>query len=636
MIFFCKKRYTKRKRSYQLRNMKLLKRTFPRELFSTLFLCVLMVTVAVSSLAYPVYSSALTVPEKALAFLEDVAMLDMTKYNATLEIYDERYPDELHGLPQHNVVYTLLSDEGTLRVAFGFKNESFAFCMLGTIDSLLYSQPQPANIVDVTKGFLQRYQAYTGDPNFDGVRDFEEMRSILDTVDVTENVTAMSDRVKLEVINRTDYTVFVWEYALDGVAFPWMTLEFRNGIVCGFDDNWCLYTAGSTDINFSEEEAINIALDYVEDFSWTAGDEEVTEFEIIEEPRPVELITTRNREPLTLYPCWSIELYLDNIYPGNINRISLAIWADTGEVISCIPLGGGGGPPIPEFPSWTTIHIRSDGSVEGTDKIQRDGNVYIFISDINGSIIVEKDNIILDGDGFSLSGDGGGRGISLGSRKNVVIENILVTSFQEGIWIAWSTNNTITNCTITRNGLGNYGVGVFLTFSSSNNTIHRNNVTENWVGIQYWLSGNDVISENCITGNQAVGIWLNCHNVRVIRNNITDNNVGISISGRNIVYENNLVGNGDQVGWDVASLNSTWDNGSRGNFWSDYDGSDTNLDGIGDTPYIIDENNQDNYPLVNQSVIPEFPSWIILPLFLSATLFALILKKRLFHPRSQE
>jgi len=32
--------------------------------------------------------------------------------------------------------------------------------------------------------------------------------------------------------------------------------------------------------------------------------------------------------------------------------------------------------------------------------------------------------------------------------------------------------------------------------------------------------------------------------------------------------------------------------------------------------------------------IPEFPSWTILPIFLTATLFALIIKKRLFHPRS--
>ena len=38
------------------------------------------------------YSAELTVPEKTLAFLEDVVMLDMTKYNATLEINDMRYP----------------------------------------------------------------------------------------------------------------------------------------------------------------------------------------------------------------------------------------------------------------------------------------------------------------------------------------------------------------------------------------------------------------------------------------------------------------------------------------------------------------------------------------------------------------
>ena len=340
--------------------MKLLRRNGARErFFFTVFLCVLVVTVGVSSVAYPVYSSELTVPEKALAFLEDVVLLDMPKYNATLEIYDEHYPDELQGLAQHNVLYILVSDEGELEAAFGFKNESFAHCMIGTFGSPFYAEPQPDNVVDVVKGFLQRYQAYTGDLDFDGARDFEEMRSILDMVDVTENVTAMSDHVKLEVISRTDYTVLVWEYVLDGVAFPWMTLEFRNGIVCGFDDSWRLYTAGSTEVNFSEEEAINVALEHLEDFSWEATQDgelvEVTDFEIIEETVTADLITTRNKEPLTLYPSWVITVYLDKIYPGNINRIVLAIWADTGEVISCIPLGGGGGPPIPEFPSWTPM-----------------------------------------------------------------------------------------------------------------------------------------------------------------------------------------------------------------------------------------------------------------------------------------
>ena len=44
---------------------------------------------------------------------------------------------------------------------------------------------------------------------------------------------------------------------------------------------------------------------------------------------------------------------------------------------------------------------------------------------------------------------------------------------------------------------------------------------------------------------------------------------------------------------------SKWDDGQRGNYWSNYKGVDHNQDGIGDTPHIIDVNNQDNYPLTN-------------------------------------
>jgi hypothetical protein len=47
----------------------------------------------------------------------------------------------------------------------------------------------------------------------------------------------------------------------------------------------------------------------------------------------------------------------------------------------------------------------------------------------------------------------------------------------------------------------------------------------------------------------------------------------------------------------MGSVNS-WDNGVEGNYWSDYHGADANRDGIGDTPYLIDETNKDNYPLM--------------------------------------
>jgi len=61
---------------------------------------------------------------------------------------------------------------------------------------------------------------------------------------------------------------------------------------------------------------------------------------------------------------------------------------------------------------------------------------------------------------------------------------------------------------------------------------------------------------------------------------------------------------------DVGLFVNVWDNGypSGGNYWSDYNGTDmyggsyqneTGSDGIGDTPYVINEKNRDNYPLMN-------------------------------------
>lgn len=45
-----------------------------------------------------------------------------------------------------------------------------------------------------------------------------------------------------------------------------------------------------------------------------------------------------------------------------------------------------------------TIYIRADGSVEGTTDISTVDNVtYIFTNDIYDSIVVERSNIIVDG-----------------------------------------------------------------------------------------------------------------------------------------------------------------------------------------------------------------------------------------------
>jgi hypothetical protein len=73
----------------------------------------------------------------------------------------------------------------------------------------------------------------------------------------------------------------------------------------------------------------------------------------------------------------------------------------------------------------------------------------------------------------------------------------------------------------------------------------------------------------------------------------------VTTSSNNIFYHNNFFDNELNV-YDNSPEGSynTWDNGEKGNFWSDYNSPDANNDGIGGSWYIIDSNNQDRYPLM--------------------------------------
>jgi parallel beta-helix repeat protein len=261
-----------------------------------------------------------------------------------------------------------------------------------------------------------------------------------------------------------------------------------------------------------------------------------------------------------------------------------------------------------ESQSFESIYIRADGSVEGADKIQRDGNVYTLISDINGSIVVERDNVVLNGAGYRLQGDGNVNGITLDDIRNATVKNLKLSRFNIGIVVMGSNNNEILQITITDSYRG-----LDLT-ASENNNLSGNYITNNNEGIALENTYNNIV-ENVITNNSDIGIFLNGAGYNnILGNNITNNKRGIvvSICYDNVIYHNNLVNNVNHV--ETDNSDGIWDSGEEGNYWDDYAGLDSDEDGIGDTPYIIDENNQDNYPLMKPIRISEtesFPTMLV-------------------------
>jgi parallel beta-helix repeat protein len=141
-------------------------------------------------------------------------------------------------------------------------------------------------------------------------------------------------------------------------------------------------------------------------------------------------------------------------------------------------------PQIKVANAQSTIYIRADGSVEGTDKIQQDGNVYTFLGNISidGSgidgIIVEKDNIVIDGADYTLQITGtmeSSRGLRLTDRTNVTIKNLQILGFNFGIQLQRSSGNTVF-----RNYI--YPIGIKVN-GSHNNTIIENHLVGSGDGI---------------------------------------------------------------------------------------------------------------------------------------------------------
>ncbi|HXX87680.1 MAG TPA: right-handed parallel beta-helix repeat-containing protein [Candidatus Acidoferrum sp.] len=218
-----------------------------------------------------------------------------------------------------------------------------------------------------------------------------------------------------------------------------------------------------------------------------------------------------------------------------------------------------------------TIYINADGSIApaGAPISTSDNVTFTFVGNISYptylGIIVEKSNIVIDGNGFTIQGDQNGIGLDLEYVNNVTIRNTNVRSFRYGIILDYSSNSMVSGNNITENGI----YGIYLD-SSSNCDISGNNITtSNMSGIVLDFSNNNSVSRNVIT-NLAEGIvFADSSDNFVTGNNITANSgYGIILdhSSDNSISQNNISANTYEGIWlAFSSNNSIWENNVAAN-----------------------------------------------------------------------
>ena len=244
--------------------------------------------------------------------------------------------------------------------------------------------------------------------------------------------------------------------------------------------------------------------------------------------------------------------------------------------------------------------------------IGEDKNTTIISGNGSGDVIyVLADNVKING--FTIKNGGStlhgevGAGIDIRSNYSTISNCNISSNKNYGVYLGGTIGGNIKDAAIQFNTFFKNAYGIYTTNNVKTNNISSNIFTHNTEYGMFLTSQSDdnLVSDNLFTeNNYAIRIKSSEQNT-VIKNLITNNLKGLYFccgAINNIAYNNIFINN---TNWNAQDdPGNAWDNGTVGNYWSNYTGIDANGDGIGDTPYLINGGKEDRFPPCNLNSSP--------------------------------
>jgi len=273
--------------------------------------------------------------DQARTLINNVLQIDTSKYQLNLKGDTVQRRADLGGVIEEILQYSLVNNASRFDLTIRFRNGHFSLLQINQLEGspsfpLIYTVPQPTEVIQACQGLLDRYRIAFKDSYMD------QVSPLMASAKANGSDQTFGD-VKLQFSSYDDYADVLLMYSKNGADFQAKSLHlsYQKKVLTEFSDDWLLFKVGSTQIDVSKEQAVLIAKNAARSYSWTVSGTKVSNFQILDNPVSAQFYPKPGDSDIfTLYPYWYVTLYLDKTYPGGVTQIAVGVWADTGQIAS--------------------------------------------------------------------------------------------------------------------------------------------------------------------------------------------------------------------------------------------------------------------------------------------------------------